>query len=34
MPPVLDLGQGHQIKCHLSAEVLKQMEPVIQIAAG
>ena len=33
MPPVQDLGGGHQIKCHLSAEVLKQMEPVIQIAA-
>ena len=33
MPPVQDLGGGHQIKCHLSAEVLRQMEPVIQVAA-
>jgi len=24
---------GHQIKCHLSAEVLATMEPVIKIAA-
>jgi peptide/nickel transport system ATP-binding protein len=33
MPPVQMLGGGHQIKCHLSAEVLTSMEPVIQIAA-
>jgi peptide/nickel transport system ATP-binding protein len=33
MPPVQDLGHGHQIKCHLSAQVLSTMEPVIQIAA-
>jgi peptide/nickel transport system ATP-binding protein len=27
------LEGGHQIKCHLSAEVLATMEPVIKIAA-
>ena len=33
MPPVRDLGEGHQIKCHLPADVLARMEPVIRIAA-
>ncbi len=33
MPPVQMLKDGHQIKCHLSAEVLARMEPVIKIAA-
>ncbi|WP_333713842.1 ABC transporter ATP-binding protein [Yoonia sp.] len=33
VPPVRQLGNGHQIKCHLSDEELNQMEPVIQIAA-
>ena len=33
MPPMRDLGGGHQIKCHLSAEILARMEPVIKIAA-
>ncbi len=33
MPPVKMLGVGHQIKCHLSDEVLTSMEPVIKIAA-
>lgn len=33
MPPVRDLGDGHQIKCHLPADVLAKMEPVIKIAA-
>ena len=33
MPPVKTLSQGHQIKCHLSDEVLMTMEPVIKIAA-
>ncbi|NUB43392.1 ABC transporter ATP-binding protein [Fertoebacter nigrum] len=33
MPPVVTLAAGHQIKCHLSAEVLNGMEPVITIAA-
>ncbi|MES2664860.1 MAG: ABC transporter ATP-binding protein [Pseudomonadota bacterium] len=33
MPPVQMLDGGHQVKCHLSADVLAQMEPVIKIAA-
>jgi peptide/nickel transport system ATP-binding protein len=33
LPPVQDLGNSHQIKCHLSREVLEKMEPVIQVAA-
>ena len=33
MPPVVDVGNGHQIKCHLPADVLARMEPVIKIAA-
>jgi len=33
MPPVQELTGGHQIKCHLSAKVLAEMEPVIKIAA-
>ncbi|NEY88733.1 dipeptide ABC transporter ATP-binding protein [Tabrizicola oligotrophica] len=33
MPPMRDLGGGHQIKCHLAADILARMEPVIKIAA-
>uniref|UniRef100_UPI002FDD3A59 oligopeptide/dipeptide ABC transporter ATP-binding protein n=1 Tax=Tabrizicola sp. TaxID=2005166 RepID=UPI002FDD3A59 len=33
VPPVQMLEGGHQIKCHLSSEVLATMEPVIKIAA-
>jgi peptide/nickel transport system ATP-binding protein len=33
MPPVQSLAPGHQIKCHLPADVLSRMEPVITIAA-
>ncbi|CAN1524947.1 COG1123 ATPase components of various ABC-type transport systems, contain duplicated ATPase [Paracoccaceae bacterium] len=33
MPPMRNLEGGHQIKCHLSAEVFASMEPVIKIAA-
>ncbi len=33
MPPVQVLEGGHQIKCHLSADVLASMEPVIKMAA-
>ena len=33
MPPVRKLGGGHQIKCHLSDEILADMEPVIKMAA-
>ncbi len=33
LPPMVTLAGGHQIKCHLPADVLDTMEPVIQIAA-
>ncbi|NJM82573.1 MAG: ABC transporter ATP-binding protein [Tabrizicola sp.] len=33
VPPVQELEGGHQLKCHLSREVLRTMEPVIKIAA-
>jgi peptide/nickel transport system ATP-binding protein len=33
MPPLQNLGDGHQIKCHLTAAQLATMEPVIKIAA-
>ncbi len=33
VPPIRALAEGHQIKCHLSEEVLARMEPVIKIAA-
>ena len=33
VPPVRVLADGHQVKCHLSDEVLATMEPVIKIAA-
>jgi peptide/nickel transport system ATP-binding protein len=33
VPPVRQLAEGHQIKCHLSDAELSTMEPVIQIAA-
>ena len=33
MPPMRTLAGGHQIKCHLSDEVLASMEPVIKMAA-
>ncbi len=33
VPPVRQLGDGHQVKCHLSDEKLAEMEPVIKIAA-
>ncbi|TLP64356.1 ABC transporter ATP-binding protein [Parasedimentitalea maritima] len=33
VPPVRQLTNGHQIKCHLAEETLARMEPVIKIAA-
>ncbi|MDW4548747.1 ABC transporter ATP-binding protein [Defluviimonas sp. D31] len=33
VPPFRTLADGHQVKCHLSDEVLGSMEPVIKIAA-
>ena len=34
VPPMRTLSGQHQIKCHLSDEVLQRMDPVIKIAAG
>ena len=31
VPPMRTLAEGHQIKCHLAADLLAQMEPVITI---
>jgi len=33
VPPVRQLADGHQIKCHLADDVLSSMEPVIKVAA-
>ncbi len=33
VPPVRQLGDNHQIKCHLADDILARMEPVIKIAA-
>ncbi len=33
VPTQHKLAEGHEIKCHLSDEVLAEMEPVIKIAA-
>jgi len=33
VPPVRTLDGNHQVKCHLSDEILNRMEPVIKIAA-
>ncbi len=33
VPDILDLAEGHQIKCHLGTDQLATMEPVIKIAA-
>ncbi|MEP1587158.1 MAG: ABC transporter ATP-binding protein [Tateyamaria sp.] len=33
VPPVRHLATGHQVKCHLSDDVLDRMEPVIKVAA-
>ena len=32
VPPVRNLGGGHQVKCHLSDDVFAKMEPVISFA--
>ncbi|PVH28624.1 ABC transporter ATP-binding protein [Pararhodobacter oceanensis] len=34
MPPMRTLRGGHQIKCHLSAEIFEQMEPVFRTVEG
>ncbi len=33
VPPVRQLGDGHQVKCHLAEDVLARMTPVIKVAA-
>ena len=33
VPPMRTLAEGHEIKCHLSSEILATMEPVIKLAA-
>ncbi|MEO9575778.1 MAG: ABC transporter ATP-binding protein [Tateyamaria sp.] len=33
VPPVRQLAEGHQVKCHLADDILARMEPVIKIAA-
>ena len=33
VPPMVNLADGHQIKCHLSAEILARMDPVFREAA-
>ena len=33
VPPMRQLADGHQVKCHLSVEDLDEMEPVIKVAA-
>jgi len=33
VPPIKVVGDNHQLKCHLSDEILAKMEPVIKIAA-
>ncbi len=33
VPPVRNMGDGHQMKCHLAEDILAKMEPVIKIAA-
>jgi peptide/nickel transport system ATP-binding protein len=33
VPPTRQLEEGHEIKCHLAADILSKMEPVIKIAA-
>ncbi|SDO69991.1 peptide/nickel transport system ATP-binding protein [Lutimaribacter pacificus] len=33
VPPQRTMAEGHQVKCHLSDEILRGMEPVIKVAA-
>ena len=32
VPPIRDLEDGHQLKCHLAEDILARMEPVIALA--
>jgi peptide/nickel transport system ATP-binding protein len=33
VPPMRELGPGHQVKCHLPEDILARMQPVIRMAA-
>ena len=33
VPPMVELAPGHEVKCHLSAEVFAAMQPVIRLAS-
>ncbi|RMH41096.1 MAG: ABC transporter ATP-binding protein [Alphaproteobacteria bacterium] len=33
VPPAREMADGHRIKCHLAEDILRRMEPVIEIAA-
>lgn len=33
VPPVRQMGEGHQVKCHLADDILSRMTPVIKVAA-
>ena len=33
VPPLKEMAPGHRVKCHLSEEILRGMEPVIKVAA-
>jgi peptide/nickel transport system ATP-binding protein len=33
LPPMVELRDGHFIKCHLAPQVLAEMEPVITLEA-
>jgi peptide/nickel transport system ATP-binding protein len=34
VPPMVTMAEGHQVKCHLSAEQFAEMEPVIEVGAA
>jgi peptide/nickel transport system ATP-binding protein len=34
VPPMVTIDDGHQVKCHLSREILNKMEPVIVVDAA
>jgi len=34
VPPMVTMADGHQIKCHLSAQQFAEMEPVIEVGTA
>ena len=34
VPPMVTMAEGHQVKCHLSAEQFAEMEPVIEVGTA